>query len=525
MTRSLLRPRGDFLIKAGVAASTAMAIDSLIWRENMGGGCFGLYGLALLGVTLACRPAIRRDRRALLVVGLAGICALAMAWDPGLLAWSLFWMFAGVATLMPMTARFDNAWAWLQRLVLHGLRSLVAPVIDARRVLRARGRRTSPGLRGILPQIALPLLGCAIILALFSSANPVIEQALDGLLDLSWMRLNPLWVFTWLALFIGCWSLLRPRLPRALLGIFDGHGDLALPGVTVASVRLSLIAFNALFALQNGMDLAWLWGLMRLPTGITLAEYAHRGAYPLIVTALLAGGFVLVALRPGSQTATVPAIRRMVVLWVAQNLLLVLNAALRTLDYIGAYSLTALRIAALLWMGLVAIGLVLICWRMLRGNSSAWLINANAAVTMALLTGCCFVDLDAVAATYNVRHARELGGGGAPIDMCYLQRMGPSALLPLAELEQHPAPEAIHLMARQMRENAQVDLMNADWSLLGTVRLADVRTHLRREALAPQQRFLDHCDSRDVHALRVTMGLEQPAPAPVNPSLTPPAQP
>lgn len=239
---------------------------------------------------------------------------------------------------MPMTARFDNAWAWLQRLVLHGLRSVVAPVIDARRVLRVRRHRERPGLRGVLPHIALPMLGSAIILALFSSANPVIEQALGGLLDLSWVLPDPVRVWSWLILFIGCWSLLRPHLPRALLGTFDGHGDLALPGVTVASVRLSLIAFNALFAFQNGMDLAWLWGLMPLPTGITLADYAHRGAYPLIVTALLAGGFVLVALRPGSQTAAVPAIRRMVVLWVAQNLLLVLNAALRTLDYIGAYS-------------------------------------------------------------------------------------------------------------------------------------------------------------------------------------------
>lgn len=519
VTRSLLRPRGDFLIKAGVTASTALVINILLWHKNMGGGFLGLYGLALLAVALACRRAVRRDGRALLSVGLAGICALAMVRDPGLLAWSLFWTFAGMATLMPMTARFDDAWAWLQRLVLHGLRSLTAPVIDARRVLRVRRRRERPGLRRILPQIALPLLGSVIILALLSSANPVIEQALGGLLDLSWLFPTPMRVFSWLILFICCWSLLRPRLPRFLLGTFDGHGDLALPGVTVESVRLSLIAFNALFALQNGMDLAWLWRLMPLPAGISLAEYAHRGAYPLIVTALLAGGFVLVALRPGSQTAAVPAIRRMVVLWVAQNLLLVINAALRTLDYIGAYSLTSLRIAALLWMGLVAVGLVLICWRMLGSKSSAWLINANTAFAMALLLGCSFVDLDAMAAMYNVRHARELGGGGAPIDMCYLQRMGPSALLPLAELEQHPAPEAIHLMARQMRENAQVDAINADWSLLGAMRLADVRTQLRIDALAPRQRFLENCASRDVHALRVGLGLEQ-----VRLPLTPPAQ-
>jgi hypothetical protein len=134
----------------------------------------------------------------------------------GFLAWSLFWIFAGAGTLMPMTVRFDDAWAWLQRLVLHGLRSLVAPVIDARRVLRIRRRRERAGLRGILPQIALPLLGSTIILALFSLANPVIEQALGGLLDLSWLLPDPGAVITGLILFICGWSLLRPRLPRKL---------------------------------------------------------------------------------------------------------------------------------------------------------------------------------------------------------------------------------------------------------------------------------------------------------------------
>ena len=36
---------------------------------------------------------------------------------------------------------------------------------------------------------------------------------------------------------------------------------------------------------------------------MTYAAYAHRGAYPLIVTALIAAGFVLAALRPGSATS------------------------------------------------------------------------------------------------------------------------------------------------------------------------------------------------------------------------------
>jgi hypothetical protein len=56
---------------------------------------------------------------------------------------------------------------------------------------------------------------------------------------------------------------------------------------------------------------------------------------------------------------------------------------------VQAYSLTRLRIAALVWMGLVGLGLVLICWRMLRGKSGAWLINANAGAALLVLVAAC----------------------------------------------------------------------------------------------------------------------------------------
>lgn len=175
------------------------------------------------------------------------------------------------------------------------------------------------------------------------------------------------------------WTVLRPRKLRWWARA-PSHADsvVSLPGVSVGSVTLSLIAFNALFALQNGLDLAFLWSGAGLPDGMTLAAYAHRGAYPLIATALLAGVFVLVTLRPGSETAAVLLIRRLVVLWVGQNVFLVASSILRTLDYIDAYSATRLRVAALVWMVLVAVGLSLILWRMLAAKSAIWLVNANA---------------------------------------------------------------------------------------------------------------------------------------------------
>ena len=49
--------------------------------------------------------------------------------------------------------------------------------------------------------------------------------------------------------------------------------------------------------------------------------------------------------KPGSSGARSPLVRRLILLWVAQNLLLVASSILRTLDYIDAFSLTRLRIA------------------------------------------------------------------------------------------------------------------------------------------------------------------------------------
>ena len=49
------------------------------------------------------------------------------------------------------------------------------------------------------------------------------------------------------------------------------------------AITRSLILFNALFALQTVLDLTYLWGGANLPDGMTLAEYAHRGAYLLIL--------------------------------------------------------------------------------------------------------------------------------------------------------------------------------------------------------------------------------------------------
>lgn len=467
------RPPLTYWTKTAVAVGLIVIADALLYAQPTGVG-LGIYGLVLSLAVVAVFPALRRDPRALIALTIAAVAALLQLERPTLTLTACFFLALGVAVLSPRAPARDDVWPWTQRVGMGVMKGLIGPFGDLRR-LRSRRLKRRPGRSRLtgFSVILLPLAGGLAFLTLFAAANPLIGATLAKirLPNIEFVR-----SLFWLAVGIAAWGVLRPRGLRRTIAPPDGRGDLKVFGVTPSSLTLSLIVFNALFALQNGLDVAFLWSHAPLPEGVTLADYAHRGAYLLIVTAILAGAFVLVALRPGSTTAGSPLVRRLVVLFVGQNLLLVASSALRTLDYVEAYGLTRLRIAALAWMALVAVGLVLVCVRLLRDKSSSWLINGNALAAGLLMLVCALVDLGAVAATWNARNAREVNGHGPRLDLCYLQRLGGSALVPLVELEGRPLPQAQSEAVRSVRESTMVELARGQanwrtWSWRGARRL------------------------------------------------------
>jgi hypothetical protein len=225
----------------------------------------------------------------------------------------------------------------------------------------------------------------------------------------------------------------------------------------------SLILFNALFALQTGLDVTYLWGGASLPHGMSHAEYAHRGAYPLMVTALLAAGFVLVAMRPNGPADQSRLIRPLVLLWTGQNILLVVSSIFRLDLYVAAFSLTYWRLAAFIWMGLVAAGLLLILIQIVLQKPISWLVTANAATLALVLYGCCFINAPFVVASYNIEHSREGGGTGPSLDFIYLAGLGPQALPALeAYMKQNPALGPLACGGRNCRDHA-LSLRPGNW--------------------------------------------------------------
>lgn len=282
-----------------------------------------------------------------------------------------------------------------------------------------------------LGSIILPATSAAIFAILLVIANPVIELGLQN------MSLGPIGGYLWsiapLATAVS-YFLMRALLAapqRASSGMtFDG----AVPSwharyFSPASVAFTLIVLNVMFVAQNALDYSYIWQGIPLPPGISYATYTHRGAYALIVTALMAAALIIVALWPGSPTERSTSVRVLVYAWITQNVALVASSVLRTLSYVDAYGLTLLRWAGLLWMGLVAAGLILVAIRIAIHRSNLWLVNGSLIAAFSLLSATGFSDPRSIVANFNVDHALARQDMALPgIDLPYLQSLGPSAI-------------------------------------------------------------------------------------------------
>jgi len=505
-----------FWLKLGLAVGIVAAGDVLLFDIDAIGVNLGILLTSATVALVLTNPAIRHCRLSIWAILAAGLLALLPFERPSFVGFLLWALAMAVAALAPRAARGDDGWRWFQRLLFGGLKALVGPALDLRDALKVRARSGPLKLTAVLLAAILPIAGGALFLALFASANPVIAQAFA---TLSLRPFEPARLIFWFVVGLPVWAVLRPRGVRRLLRTPGVEGDFDLPGVTTASITVSLLVFNTVFAIQNGLDIAYLWSGAGLPEGVTFANYAHQGAYPLIATALLAGLFVVVFLRPGSATAARPVVRWLVIVWVAQNVFLVASTALRTLDYIDVYSLTRMRIAALLWMGLIAVGLLLILWRLLRAKSSGWLINANLATAAVALLGCSVVDLGAVAAAWNVRHAHEVGGRGVNLDLCYMRTLQGAALVPLTQVEHGPYDrvflERVAFTRRLlMGEMAERQANWRGWRWRDARRIAWAELNIYESPEMPD------ASARDCNAEFLT-----PPPAATLPSATPPLTP
>jgi hypothetical protein len=420
----------------------ALLADWFFYQHPLG-WLLGVYGL-MLACILFARARPRHQRSAYPILLLISIPAFASIWRIDwvttlvlvVLIWAMSIAAGGGAP--PHLSGWPMAFL---RFPLRFLTYFERRCANTGRV-RAQSGKKLP-FHKFVRNWVLPMGLTLVFVVLFSVANPVfsdwIRRLMGAFEDQFYQWLSPLrWLF-WGIISLLCWCLMRYRAKRA--GIAQVGKLKRIDVEPIMPLGRTLGLFNLVFAIQNMIDARYLVYGAELPNGMTYAQYAHRGAYPLVATALLAGAFILIVFPPGRDKADSRLVRGLLYAWILQNVLLTIAAVWRLWLYVGAYGLTRLRVAAALWMLLVATGLLFTGARLCFRYTTEWLLRANAIALACVLACWMFADIHGFVARFNVSHCRERNGAGVSIDLQYLQQLGPAALPALrvlAETEDLP---------------------------------------------------------------------------------------
>ena len=443
--------------RSGVMLGIAMAItatmaDLFFYGHPIGWTAGGAL-LLMLGLVLlrSSRPRDGGPIRVLVI--LCAALAAALIEEPTRL--NVACAIAAIGTLA-IALRSDmehDVAGWCRRWGGLLVGPIVRPLVDGRLVgrwVKRHPRSLASPLR-LIGLWVIPVTLAAVFLCLFAIANPIVEKWLrlagdqiNRLITEFEQLIEPDRVALWLCAAATTYALLRAsrKFPRRLSPALRPTVPVPIRDDVIAIVPETSIVirclalFNLLFAVETTLDVVYLWGGRTLPNGLNHIQYAHRGAYPLIATALLAGIFVLITFRRNAQTSRHRAARVLVYFWIAQNVVLTLSAAWRLWLLVDTSLLTRLRLATSIWLLLVAAGLVSLIWRIARDRDNAWLIRHNLGMAALTLYACCFLNLDGFIASWNAEHCDFLRHGATAGSLAYFQTLGEESLPALQRLSE-----------------------------------------------------------------------------------------
>ena len=395
--------------------------DVLFWQV-FPGVSLAVFGAAVLGAAWLTLDWPVENRQ-----GAAALACYALAISPVIelvQPISLMFYLIGMSIALALLLSPSNAVGGAVRFWQHGL---TATIFDLAAAMRGHSALPAPPVKQVALMWGL-LAGLGLIFAsLLINANPMLEKWATELIDFGPAPFDPVRPLFWAGMAVLIWPCLTlTRLREPIRAPLQVKTAIPVPSfINGASIARSLILFNGLFLLQTGTDVLFLWSDLALPYGLSYAAYAHRGAYPLVATSLLAGLFALIS-RPFTDGNT--ALRAALLIWVFRNVVLVSSSLYRHDLYVEVYGLTRWRIAAALWMGVVAAGLTLTLWQVWCGLAGGRLLTRTAVLGAVVFYTTAFVSFHRAIAHYSLTHDTAL-------DWYYICGLGPSALPAIHDFE------------------------------------------------------------------------------------------
>jgi hypothetical protein len=279
-----------------------------------------------------------------------------------------------------------------------------------------------------------------VFLLLYRSANPIFEawtnQINFGFIEFPWL------IFT----VFGAWlafALLYP-ISLSLLGEFDEKSRLIISETSVTevnfmgyNVRMSdelflakwtLLTLNLLLFVVNLGDLNFIFNGHQLPDNVNFASYLHRGVGTLIFSIILSIAIVLVFFRGNLNFCQhSKTLKTLALIWIVQNLILLVAVVVKNHLYIGYYGLTYKRIGVYTYTFLTCLGLISTIIKLIRNRNNGYLFFFNGWSFFFTLSFATLINWDAVIIQNNKNFKAE-------IDIYYLLSLSDNSIPELQKL-------------------------------------------------------------------------------------------
>jgi hypothetical protein len=221
-----------------------------------------------------------------------------------------------------------------------------------------------------------------------------------------------------------------PAMPTFSLGVVD--------------VTAALGSVAALFAIFVGLQLRWLFGgadVVLATTGLSLAEYARRGFFELVVVAALVLPLILGSRAMLTDDAAMQRHRNLSLVLLGLLGAIITSAVLRMQLYVANYGMSTDRLYALVFMLWLAVVFAAMLPTVLRGWTKPF-----AAITVISGFGTLFalnaVNPEAIVARANVNRTSARG-----VDYAYLSRLSGDAMPVVAPAVAAAAPSPVACQA------------------------------------------------------------------------------
>ncbi len=289
----------------------------------------------------------------------------------------------------------------------------------------------------------IPVAIIILFASLYGFANPdfgayvnaILGEVYDALIYF-FKNVDFLWILTFLLGVIVCIFLLMRKKNEVLeerdtkakddkIRVRNKHAKSSMTGLK-NEYRVGIFLFgalNLLLLLMNIMDIDKVWINFKFE-GQYLRQFVHYGTIVLIVAILLSIVLVLSFFRGNLNFYKKNIwLKRLCYLWLGQNAILAISAAIRNYYYIQHYSLAHKRIAVMFFILLVLYGLFSVFIKIRDTRSNFYLLRKNAVAWLIVLTVSAGFNWDRIIAKYNF--SRE---DGAFVHLNFLLTLSDSAL-------------------------------------------------------------------------------------------------